>query len=118
MITGQDLWTHAVEQSRGAVSEIAQRQAIAALYYALYHTVGETIGVNTSHGDGNHARVARALKEVHGRAAARYDNVRALRVRAQYFLDHNVGATDLRLAHQGAHAVREMLRISPAEPRS
>lgn len=116
MITPQDLWVDAVEQAHRASTEVAQRQAITALYYALYHTVGERVRVSTSEADSNHARVLHALKEVHGRAAARYNNVRVLRVQAQYNLHRNIGANDLRLAHEGALAVCGMLRLSPAAP--
>lgn len=119
MITPEELWSEALRQcgeaSTTATSEAARRLAIAALYYATYHAAGTVVAVDTAASNSNHERLLVAMKEsrdVHvRRAALRYQNLKALRVRSHYYLRDHIGRQDLVQARHNAEAVRSLLRL-------
>ncbi|WAS93396.1 hypothetical protein [Nannocystis punicea] len=118
MITPDALWTEALRQLDQAETEAARRVAIATLYYAIYHSAGSSLGLDTSASDSNHERLhgllAGSREANHRRAAQRYRNLRTLRVRSHYYLHAEVSEGHVELALSHARAVRALLRFEPA----
>ena len=100
MITPLELWQHAVVLTVPTpVSEAGRRLAVARLYYAAFHAVGQQLSFDTGPPHG-HQRLIEHLKHSRGKpqaiAGGRLESLRDARVKADYkiglaFASHEVG---------------------------